>query len=633
MTLIARQWCAALLYAVCISIVATEAAAETIKTPEHAAPSFLLITFDTTRADRIGAYGYKRAATPTLDRLAAQGVLFESALAPTPITLPSHASILTGTYPTEHGVHDNAVFALAGNATLVSEVFRRRGWRTAAFVASYVLDAGFGLDQGFEVYRGPPPSLATVMNSARRTARDVVTDAIAWFATLDPSERFFVWVHFYDPHRPLAKQDWQGNEIKDPYQEAISIGDQALGRLLTFLEQRGMTKNLLTVATADHGESNGEHGESTHGIFLYQAAMRVPLIFTGGPASRWKGVRVGLPVTIAAIAPTLLEFARLPRDEMPEVRLSPLLSIDAEEPTSKADEALYMQSFLPYYSFGWRGLESVVWKGFKLIQGSRPELYALEDDPAEIRDLADEQPSKVRDLKARLAGLVAEHQPLGWADSRRVDEDDRQLLESLGYVIGAARENPLDATLPDPREKILEIARIDGAVKYLSRWIEVKRTSATAWQREQNGRKFLEKAKAIAMPLRESKARDVLLLRGIIEYELGNPSAAIPLFEQIIRTRPHEATTRGKLAEAYWKAGRREAATSELETAISLVSQQPLYYQVLIGWYIESGDIEQASRWMDRYSSAMEDGSPEHFEATIWIAEQRRRIRASKRTD
>jgi len=158
---IARRCCAALLYAACSSSIASAAEAEPAKSSEQAAPSILLVTFDTTRADRIGAYGYARAATPTLDRLAAQGVLFETALAPTPITLPSHASILTGTYPTAHGVHDNAGFALAENATLVSEVFRQRGWRTAAFVASYVLDNSFGLDQGFEIYRGPPPTSAT----------------------------------------------------------------------------------------------------------------------------------------------------------------------------------------------------------------------------------------------------------------------------------------------------------------------------------------------------------------------------------------------------------------------------------------------------------------------------------------
>jgi arylsulfatase A-like enzyme len=607
--------------------------AETTETPELAVPSFLLVTFDTTRADRIGAYGYKRANTPTLDRLAAQGVLFESALAPTPTTLPSHASILTGTYPTAHGIHDNAGFVLTENATLVSEVFRRRGWRTAAFAASYVLDASFGLDQGFEIYRGPPPIWVGGIHSARRSAREVVTDAIAWFAALDPSEHFFVWIHFYDPHQPLAERDEQGNEIQDPYQEAISIGDQELGRLLTFLERRGMTENLLTVTTADHGESIGEHGEKTHGIFLYQAVMRVPLIFAGGPASRWKGVRVGRPVTTAAIAPTLLELARLPRSEMPEARLSPLLSMDRENPTSEMDEALYLQSFMPYYAYRWHGFESVIWKGYKLIQGSSPELYALKDDPAESRDLADEQPSRVGDLKARLAGLIAEHQPLGWAESRNVDEKESRLLASLGYVVGTVGGNPLDATLPDPREKLGEIEILAEATRYLTRWFEVKSKATTSWQRDQEGRKFLETAKAIAMPLQESEAPDILLLRAVIEYEFGNPSAAIPLLKQIVREAPRAATFRGKLAEAYWKAGRREDATREQRTAISLAPQQPVYYQALIQWHLDSGDIEQASRWMDRFSDAMKDATPEHLEAKNWIAEQQRLIHASKRTD
>jgi tetratricopeptide (TPR) repeat protein len=275
----------------------------------------------------------------------------------------------------------------------------------------------------------------------------------------------------------------------------------------------------------------------------------------------------------------------------------------------------------------------VVWNGYKLIQGSRPQLYALDDDPLENRDLADEQPSKVSDLTARLTRLVDDHQPLGWAESRSVDDDERRLLESLGYVVGTAGDNPRDATLPDPQDKIGEIAILDEASRNLQRWFAVESESSTAWQRDQKGRKFLEKAKAIATPLRESKARDVLLMRGIIEYELGNVSAAIPLFEQAVRMTPREATYRGKLAKAYWKAGRRTDATKELQVAITLVSQQPVYYQVLIQWYLDSGDVEQATRWMDRFSTAMKDDTPEHLEATLWIADQRRRIRVSGRDD
>jgi arylsulfatase A-like enzyme len=167
------------------------------------APSVLLVTFDTVRADRIGAYGHASAATPTLDGLAARGVLFESAVSPTPTTLPSHASILTGTYPSAHGVHDNGAFALERDARLISEVFRERGFRTAAFVGTYILDESFGLNQGFETYRGPILTLEYRMRESRRSANEVVDDAISWFEQLDPGERFFVWVHFYDPHRPL----------------------------------------------------------------------------------------------------------------------------------------------------------------------------------------------------------------------------------------------------------------------------------------------------------------------------------------------------------------------------------------------------------------------------------------------
>ena len=269
---------------------------------EAEASSVLLVTFDTVRADRIGAYGHSSADTPTLDGLAAQGVLFESAVSPTPTTLPSHASILTGTYPSAHGVHDNGVFVLGSDAILISEVFHEHGLRTAAFVGTYVLDHRFGLNQGFETYRGPTLEFEFEKREARRPANEVVNDAISWFEQLDPSERFFVWVHFYDPHRPLRERDSSGHKIEDPYGVAISTCDRELGRLLKFLDTRKMAENLLTVVTADHGESNGEHGESTHGVFVYQSSMHVPLIVSGGPLANLKGIRVDRAVTNTAIA-------------------------------------------------------------------------------------------------------------------------------------------------------------------------------------------------------------------------------------------------------------------------------------------------------------------------------------------
>jgi len=540
------------------------------------APSILLVTFDTVRADRIGAYGHSSAVTPTLDGLAARGVLFESAVSPTPITLPSR----------------------------------------------------FGLSQGFETYRGPILELEFRMREARRPANEVVDDAISWFEQLDSSERFFVWVHFYDPHRPLRERGSVGGKIKDPYDYAISSCDRELGRLLKFLDARNMAENLLTVVTADHGESNGEHGESTHGIFVYQSSMRVPLILSGGPLADLKDIRVDRAVTNTAIAPTLLSLAGLPSTEMPSVRLGPLLSMSGAGISVTDVEPLLLQSLTPYYSYRWRALRGVVWRDHKLVQGSTSELYALKDDPGESVDLSKRQADLVTDLSRALEKLVAEHAPLGWAASRSVRVDELELLASLGYGTHYTGEDPFDPTLPDPRERIGDIELVNEAETSFARWGEVSTRYATAWQRDQKGRQFLEKARALTLELQERNPRDptVPYLLGAIESELRNYEAAIPLLEQAARDRPFDSVCRARLADTYAKVQRTDDAISEMQKALDLVPEQPAYHQILIGYSLDARRYVDALQWMDRYVGAMKAGSAEHRDAKSWVSEQQQRI-------
>jgi len=558
----------AVLLAACLSTTSSHAEARLDSAKLGAdAPNVLLVTFDTVRADRIGAYGHSSAATPTLDGLAARGILFESVVSSTPITLPSHASILTGTYPSAHGVHDNGAFALKRDAILISEVFHQRGFRTAAFVGAYILDASFGLNQGFETYRGPVFTTEVRMHAARRPANEVVDDAASWFERIDRAERFFVWVHFYDPHRPLAEGDALGRKIKSPYDAAISFCDRELGRLLRFLDTRGLSENLLTVVTADHGESNGEHGESTHGIFVYQSVMRVPLIFAGGPLTEFKGLRVDRTVTNTAIAPTLLNFAGLPLAEMPAVRLHPLLPMKGDAATSTDAVPLLLQSLTPYYNYRWRALRGVLWQGHKFVRGSTPELYALREDPGELVNVAEKHPGLVADLARRLENLIAEHVPLGWAESRTTSKDERELLASLGYGDHYTGEDPFDPTLPDPRERIGDIELVNEAGANFMRWGEISTTYATAWQRDQKGRHFLEKARTLALELRDRNPGDptIPFLLGSIESELRNYDAAIPLLERAVRDRPFEPERRARLADTYAKAHRLDDARTRFD--------------------------------------------------------------------
>ena len=354
-------------------------------------PNVLLITLDTTRADRLGCYGYAGARTPALDRLAARGVLFEQAVCSAPLTLPSHATILTGLLPPEHGLRLNSVGALpAGVPTLATEL-RRRGYRTAAFVAATVLAAKFGLDRGFQVYDDNIPPEARrgggEGGQAYRSGESVADAAIRWLQ--QPSRApFFCWVHFYDPHWPYhAHTDRFGAQFADrPYDAEIAYLDAQVQRLLDALTQTGVGPRTLIVAVGDHGETlAGEpHAEPRphHGLMLYRGTMRVPLILCGAGVRR-HGRRVGALVETADVFPTVLACcgARAParssgRDLRPWLR-----------GRSAAPRACYGESELPA-SYGWSGQRSLTTEEWKYIRSPVPELYDLVADPNETNNLA-----------------------------------------------------------------------------------------------------------------------------------------------------------------------------------------------------------------------------------------------------
>ena len=283
-------------------------------------PNVLLVTIDTLRADHVGSYGYHEASTPTIDALARRGVRFETAVAHAPLTGPSHASILTGQTPLGHGFRNNSGFILAPGVKTVAQDFRNAGYHTAGFVSGFPLDRRFGFDRGFETYDDRLPK----GNDRRRTPyverfADATTDAVLrWLATANPREApqpapWFLWVHYYDPHAPYEPPvaDLADRYRQSPYDGEIAFVDRQLGRLLQTLDVRGETSRTIVLVTADHGESLGEHGEGTHGIFLYDATLRVPWIMAGPQIAAGRVSR-----TVARsidVLPTLLDYAGLPQ--------------------------------------------------------------------------------------------------------------------------------------------------------------------------------------------------------------------------------------------------------------------------------------------------------------------------------
>lgn len=405
-------------------------------------PSLVVITLDTTRADRLSVYGLMHAPMPGLERLAREGVVFDQAITVAPLTLPAHCSLFTGLLPPSHGVRDNADPALAAEQTTLSERLRARGFQTGAFVASVVLDPERGLSQGFDHYsavpRGPRPGGSFA--APRRPADQVVDDALRWIEARD-RDPFFAWLHLYDAHRPYDAPEPFRSRFGDPYVAELAFADAQIERLLSALQRRGVLDRAIVIVAGDHGESLGEHGERDHGIFLYESSMRVPLIMrVPGTAPR----RVDTLVSLVDVVPTVLRLLRMRAANLDGVSLVPALRGE-----TMPDRVMYGESMYPR-RFGFSDLRMARDSRMKYIDAPRPELYDLDADPFEQHDIAAQRPAVAAGLRARLDAIAA---PSRMAiKGAPVSEETARALAALGYVSGrGARPAPSGR---DPKDYI-----------------------------------------------------------------------------------------------------------------------------------------------------------------------------------
>lgn len=404
-------------------------------------PSIVLITFDTTRADYVGCYGVQPAHTPTLDSLAAAGIRFTQAVTPVPLTLPAHASLLTGLNPTRHGVRDNGAYHLDASVPVLADQLRKNGYQTGAFVSAFVLARQFGLDRGFDDY----DDALYNERSGFRTNRA----ALRWTERLDAARPFFLWVHYYEPHAPYhPSARFRALPGLSPYAQEVTAADAAAGELLGALRARGLLKNAAIVCVGDHGEGLGTHGEDEHGIFLYDEAVRVPFLLDlpKGPGSKV----IEAPVSLIDIAPTLLDAAGLPALAGAEgASLMPLIRGAAFTPRP----AEYCETFCPEFDYGHSALRALRTPRWKYILAPQPELYDLAQDPEERRNLCTEQPDTARAFAKRLDRYVAS---AAVPSSRAIalSPEDLERLQSLGYVSGGEAPQPSGQALPDPKSMI-----------------------------------------------------------------------------------------------------------------------------------------------------------------------------------
>jgi arylsulfatase A-like enzyme len=422
---------------------------------DRSAWNVLILTLDTTRADQLGAYGCAGADTPNIDRLASEGVLFEQAESAAPLTLPAHSSLFTGRFPFQHGVRDNGAVLDSAELTL-AQVLQTRGFRTAAFAASYVLDARWGLARGFELYDGTfehrrdggPPT-----DGMRRSADEIVDRALPWLDAVSGS-RFFGWLHFYDAHTPY---DPPGTEAKRAagYQGAIAFMDSQIGRVLAFLDARHLLDRTLIVLAADHGESLGDHGERTHGLFVYESVTRVPLIIRA-PFLRPRVHRVTDVVRSVDVMPSVLDVLGIP---VPASVAGTTLVPRMTGAIRAVELDTYSETMYPLFHFGWSGLRALRAGRFKLIDAPRPELYDLAADPREEHNLYQTRPALAAALAHR---LWAHDQARTPPAARVVDRDAAARLASLGYASGPSVIGEPREWFADPKDKIALYQLISG---------------------------------------------------------------------------------------------------------------------------------------------------------------------------
>ncbi len=415
--------------------------------PATADGPIVLISIDTLRADRLPVYGYTAIRTPHVDRLAADGVVFDNAYSHSPQTLPAHTSLLSGRLPFEHGVRDNIGFSVKPGERFLQHALKARGYATAGFVSTYVLRRQTGIAQGFDAYDDalPPAPAERPLGELQRPGADTVAAAIRWLDA-QPSSRFLLFVHIYEPHAPYAPPARLATA--DPYDGEVQHSDEIVGGLLEHLRTKGLYDRATVVLLSDHGEGLGDHGEQEHGIFLYRETIRVPLVVKL-PASRGAGRRVAAPVQHIDLVPTLLELTGEAAEGAPGRSLRPALDDTAALPGA----SIYAEAMSPRYHFGWSELYALTDDRYRFVRAPRDELYDLQQDPQEHASVAGARPQVRAAMRRALDGIIA-NAPVDSPSA--VSAEERQKLAALGYVgtqTGTALELPGDR-LPDPKDKV-----------------------------------------------------------------------------------------------------------------------------------------------------------------------------------
>ncbi len=516
----------------------------------------LLVTLDTTRADRLGCYGYPGAKTPNIDSLCQNGVQFLNAYCPVPLTLPSHCSILTGTTPVYHQVRNNGSYYLSPAIQTLAEVLKRNGLKTAAFVSSFTVDSRFGLDQGFDTYDDllSPNMAYKGLNSERRA--DAVYSSFSRWLDENSTSHFFSWVHFFDPHIPYdPPSPYREEFLNNPYDGEIAYMDFYVGKVVEKLKEQGLLEKTLIILAGDHGEAFGEKQEEWHGVFIYESTMRIPLVFYC-TASLPPGECVEARVRLIDLMPSVLDMMKIPIPE--EIQGASLLPYIQGK--KKQDLSTYIESYYPRENYGWSELVGLIDGTWKYIQAPKPELYNLSLDPGEEKNLIEEENKVAQEKKEKLADIIASSISPVVAQKRALTPEESKRLRSLGYV--STSESPSEEELPDPKDRIDELLMIQRAKDYES---QKKFSEAAA---------IYEKILALR-PYVETSYVNLALMR----IEMKEYDEAVRILEKGLEKIPESEALLSRLGHTFMLLGRVKKA---LDTFDLILKNNPSHFDALL---------------------------------------------------
>jgi choline-sulfatase len=552
-------------------------------------PNVILITMDTTRADHLGCYGYPGIKTPNLDALAGRGVLFEQAATIAPLTLPAHCSIMTGMYPTYHGVRINGNTALSEEQTTLAEVLAARGYACGAFIGAFVLDGRWGLNQGFEHYDDTfdlKKYKHLDLGAIQRPGNVVMDAALAWLEGRK-SRPFFAWIHLYDPHSPYEppepyRSEYGPTGLAGLYDGEIAFMDEQIGRCVAWLKKNGLEKDTVLALIGDHGEGLGCHGEGTHGYYIYDCVAHVPLIVVT-PFEALRGIRVRSQVSSVDVFPSLLELARVKPGAKTQGRSLLRLMF---RPKATENRAAYVESMSPNLQFGWSALHALRTPRYKYIDAPKPELYDLVRDAGEESNILRQAPAVARKMKAELDRLMAESSRGAPApQAANLDKETVEKLSALGYIGApvAAKKPSGKGPLADPKDKFAVFQAVTAAGALIL------------------DNKYAEAAARVEEALRgEPMIPQALLILSTCYVELGRPEEAKAKLELILREDPQSIQALISMANILLEERKNDDVIALCKQALALDERNTQAYSLVGEVYLGELKYSEALPYLEK---------------------------------